>query len=96
MNRDTSARSEPESFDVAPDRIGEPLAGERLKSAQRSTSKDQGLTILSYLLAGIGLYGGLGWLADRAFHTSFLIAVGLILGAVISMYIIIKRYGSVA
>lgn len=78
-----------------PDRVGEPLSGDELK-AQRSRSKDQGLTILSYLLAGIGLYGGLGWLADHFLHTSFLMVVGFLVGMAISFYIIFKRYGRVA
>ncbi|WP_341728597.1 hypothetical protein [Brooklawnia sp.] len=58
--------------------------------------KDQGLTILSYLLAGIGLYGGLGWLADRVLNTSFLMMIGFLAGMIVSFYIIIKRYGGVA
>ncbi|BEH03504.1 MAG: AtpZ/AtpI family protein [Propionibacteriaceae bacterium] len=51
------------------------------------------MIILSYLLTGIGLYGGLGWLADNLLHTSFLMVVGFIAGMIISFYIIIKRYG---
>ncbi|MDI9628795.1 MAG: hypothetical protein QM286_09660 [Acidobacteriota bacterium] len=58
--------------------------------------RDQGMAILSYLLAGIGLYGGLGWLGDRFWQTSFLLPVGMILGMGISIYVVIKRYGSAA
>lgn len=54
------------------------------------------MAILSYLLAGIGLYGGLGWLGDRFWQTSFLLPVGMILGMGISIYVVIKRYGSAA
>ncbi len=66
------------------------------KPPTRTTGRgrDQGLAILSYLFAGIGLYGGLGWLADHFWHTSFLLPVGLILGMAVSIYVIIKRYGS--
>lgn len=56
--------------------------------------RDQGLAILSYLFAGIGLYGGLGWLADHFLHSSFLLPVGMIFGMAVSIYVIIKRYGS--
>lgn len=68
------------------------------QAREKSTThgKDQGLTILSYPLAGIGLYGGLGWLADQLLNTSFLMVLGFILGMVVSFYIIIKRYGGVA
>lgn len=56
---------------------------------------DQGVgwSILSYLLSGLIFYGGLGWLADRFFHTSFWLPIGIILGAVASFYLVIKRYG---
>lgn len=68
------------------------------QAREKSTThgKDQGLTILSYLLAGIGLYGGLGWLADQLLNTSFLMVLGFILGLIVSFYIIIKRFGGVA
>lgn len=52
------------------------------------------MVILSYLLAGIGLYGGLGWLADGLWHISWGLPVGVIVGLVASLYIIIKRFGS--
>lgn len=49
--------------------------------------------MLSYLVSGIVVYGGLGWLADRWLQTSFMLPAGIILGAIASMYLIIKRYG---
>ncbi len=54
---------------------------------------DQGIRVLSYLVSGIVVYGGLGWLADRWLQTSFMLPAGIILGAIASMYLIIKRYG---
>ena len=55
-----------------------------------------GMAILSLLMAGIGFYGVLGWLADRYFATVWCLPVGLILGLAVSIYLIIKRYGSQA
>lgn len=52
------------------------------------------MAVLSYLLAGLILYGGLGWVGDYYLKTSWLLPVGLILGLVSSLYLIIKRYGS--
>ncbi len=49
--------------------------------------------VLSYILAGLLLYGGLGFLADRWWGTRFLTPVGLILGLATSVYVIYKRYG---
>lgn len=54
---------------------------------------DQGIRVLSYLISGIAVYGVLGWLGDRWFHTSFLFPAGIILGTIAAMYLIIKRYG---
>jgi F0F1-type ATP synthase assembly protein I len=59
------------------------------------TGQDQGLRVLSYLISGVGFYGVVGWLADMWLHTSFLLPVGIIFGAVAAMYMIIKRYGRV-
>lgn len=59
----------------------------------RSGSTDDGMVALSYILAGLILYGGLGWLGDHYLHTKWLLPVGIILGLATSTYIIIKRYG---
>lgn len=62
---------------------------------QRSGHTGDGMVVLSYILAGLVLYGGLGWLGDRYFNTSWLLPLGLILGMALSIYMVIKRYGSV-
>lgn len=51
------------------------------------------MVALSYILAGLILYGGLGWLGDHYLHTTWLLPVGLIAGLATSTYVIIKRYG---
>lgn len=63
------------------------------KSAQRGSTED-GMVVLSYILAGLLFYGGLGWLGDHYWKTSWLLPLGLIIGLVTSIYMIIKRYGS--
>ena len=45
----------------------------------------------SCLLAGVLVYGVLGWLADRWLGTSFLVAVGIVLGAVMGIYLTWRR-----
>jgi ATP synthase protein I len=54
---------------------------------------NEGLRVLSYLIAGVALYGGLGWLADHAVGTGFLLPVGIVLGAAAAVYTIIRRFG---
>ncbi|OYO19461.1 hypothetical protein CGZ93_13200 [Enemella dayhoffiae] len=47
---------------------------------------------LSYLLAGVLGYGGLGWLLDRWLATSFLLPIGIVLGAGLGIYLVIRRF----
>lgn len=66
------------------------------KQAEESPrGSEDGLAVLSYILAGLLLYGGLGWLGDHYLGTTWLLPVGLIVGFVSSIYLIYKRYGSV-
>ena len=46
----------------------------------------------SYLVSGVFLYGGLGWLADRWLGTSFLVVIGILLGAGLGIYMTIARF----
>jgi len=55
---------------------------------------EDGYRIIAYLAAGLLFYGGIGWLLDRWLDTSFLLPVGIIVGVVLAMYSIIKRYGN--
>lgn len=59
----------------------------------RSESTGDGHTALAYLIAGIGLYGGAGWFLDRWLGTQFLLPIGLILGAGLGIYLIVRRFG---
>jgi ATP synthase protein I len=56
-------------------------------------SPGAGLHAISYFLAGIGLYGGLGWVADKLFGTVWFLPVGLLFGTAAAVYLIIKRFG---
>jgi F0F1-type ATP synthase assembly protein I len=60
-----------------------------------ATGMNAGLRVLSYLIAGVALYGGLGWLADRQLGTAFWLPLGIVLGAAFAVYTIIRRFGRV-
>ena len=47
---------------------------------------------MSYLVSGVSVYGFLGWWADRWLGTSFLVAVGIIVGAVLGLYLTWNRF----
>lgn len=50
--------------------------------------------VLSYVLAGLLFYGGLGWLLARWLGHAWLVPVGMIVGLAASVYLIVVRYGS--
>lgn len=45
-----------------------------------------------YLVSGVLLYGLLGWLLDRWWGTTFMVAVGILLGAVLGLYLTWTRF----
>lgn len=44
-----------------------------------------------YLVSGVACYGLVGWLLDRWLGTSWLVAVGVVLGAALGLYLTWKR-----
>lgn len=55
---------------------------------------DQGMQVLSYLISGVLLYGGIGWLADHFLGTGFLLPLGIVLGAGFGIYLVVKRFAA--
>jgi len=45
-----------------------------------------------YLVSGVGVYGFLGWLADRWLQTSFLVVIGILVGAGLGIYMTFARF----
>jgi ATP synthase protein I len=65
--------------------------------AQQDPARDTPATgdpwhAFGYLVSGVAFYGLLGWLADRWLGTSFLVAVGILLGAVLGVYMTWSRF----
>jgi ATP synthase protein I len=64
------------------------------KPPQRSGAND-GWSMVGYLLSGIAVWGGIGWLVDRWLHWGGIpIAVGVIVGAGLGIYLMLKRFGT--
>ena len=59
----------------------------------RAQGLEIGWTVVSYLLAGMAAYGGIGWLIGRAVHVPVLFPVGMLVGLGISLAYIIYRFG---
>lgn len=45
-----------------------------------------------YVVAGVAFYGFLGWLADQWLDSSFLVAVGILAGAGLGIYMTFARF----
>lgn len=48
--------------------------------------------IMGSLLSGIVVWGGVGYLLDRALGTSFIVLIGVLLGLSASFYLIYAKY----
>ncbi len=64
-----------------------------LAEADNQLSKGSGYTVLSYLIAGMLAYGGIGWLIGHFTHISLLFPAGMLVGLAISVGWIVYRYG---
>jgi F0F1-type ATP synthase assembly protein I len=57
-----------------------------------SPRESDGYLILSYMLGGMILYGGIGWLVAHWTHIAILFPLGMILGIGLSVAMIIFRF----
>lgn len=49
--------------------------------------------IVAYLLSGMLVWGGVGWLLDEWLNVTLFLPVGLLLGTGLALYIVYVRYG---
>ena len=52
-------------------------------------------SIVSHLISGLVIWGGLGWLGDQWLHPSgpLLFPIGVLVGAALATYLIVIRHG---
>jgi len=60
---------------------------------QPAVGRGTGWEILSYLLAGMTVYGGIGWVIGHFTHLQMLFPIGMLVGLAISLGWIVYRYG---
>ena len=72
----------------------------RSQGTPRATSGDRPAGdpwhAFGYVASGVGVYGALGWLCDQWLGTTFLVAVGILLGACFGIYLTFARFSSVS
>ena len=72
---------------------GEPAGKDAAGQTSPLPSRGSGWTVISYLIAGIIAYGGIGWLVSRAVHSPVIFPVGMLFGLGVSLGLVIYRYG---
>lgn len=69
----------------------------RFKSGQGDASgkvsRSTGWEILSYLIAGMIAYGGIGWVVGHYTHIQILFPIGMAIGLAISLGWVVYRFG---
>jgi ATP synthase protein I len=65
----------------------------RADSEDETLTKGSGYTVLSYLIAGMLAYGGIGWAIGHFTHLPLLFPIGMLVGLAISVGWIVYTYG---
>ena len=86
----TKATSTPEQVTAQSDRY----TSDPALPSPTAQADSMGSTVLAYLITGPIVFGGVGLLIDRWLGTTAFIAVGILLGMALSLYIIWLRYGT--
>lgn len=67
---------------------------ERPQTPRHSSADDAGAwDIVAYLLSGMLLWGGAGWLLDRWLDLEVFLPVGLLVGTGLALFIVYLRFG---
>ena len=65
----------------------------RAKADSTSSGANEGWAVMTTLIGGFVVWGGIGWLLDHWWETKFLTPVGLIVGMGLGIYAVVARYG---
>lgn len=69
-----------------------PSAMAQQDPAQENSPTGDPWNAFGYLVAGVAVYGLLGWLADRWLGTSYIVGVGILVGAGLGIYMTWARF----
>ena len=65
----------------------------RAKPRPTSQGADQGWAVLSTLISGFVIFGGIGWLLDEWWGTRLMTPIGLIVGMSLGIYAVVMQFG---
>lgn len=54
---------------------------------------DQGWAVLSTMISGLVVFGGVGWLLDHWWDTRLMTPTGLVIGMALGIYAVVMRFG---
>jgi F0F1-type ATP synthase assembly protein I len=77
---------------LAPDADTVPVAMSENRTSPSHPGPGDGWTIIAYLLSGLVVWGGAGWLVDQWLGTRFGILAGLLIGMGSALYLVYIRY----
>ena len=71
------------------------MAGDQSPRRDEAQGANTGWAALGYLLAGMAVWGFVGWLVDRWLDLGGIAtAVGVVLGTIGGVYLVVKRLGA--
>lgn len=70
-----------------------PQDGKDKARRELSTGDGDAWAVVSYLIAGVGFWGLVGWLLDRWMGTGFMVMIGVFVGFAGAFYLIVRRFG---
>lgn len=68
------------------------MSQQKPPSAPSERSQGDPWHAFGYIVAGVGVYGLIGWALDRWLDTSYLVAIGILFGAVLGIYMTWARF----
>jgi ATP synthase protein I len=69
------------------------MTGDQPPKPPQRSGANEGWTAVGYLMAGIFLWAGLGWIIDRWLHLKGIpIGIGAVLGAIGGIYLVMRRF----
>jgi ATP synthase protein I len=71
------------------------MAGDQPPKRDAAQGANVGWAVVGYLLAGMAVWGFVGWLIDRWLHLrGIATAVGVVLGAAGGIYLVVRKLGA--
>lgn len=68
------------------------MEADRRPGEGRTPPPGDAWNVLSFLLSGFLLFGGIGWGLDTLFGTRWLLPIGLLAGGAAAVYLVYVRY----